>query len=281
MTIYSISLITGRIYIAKRLQYSSRIFFSRIVISPIIYLETLIRPRSSTTFSAQLTACFCDLDGASFQNRARCFVCWLYVTKLGLMACSSAREDSLSPARRHGVFGYTTGSVGSARQFTKTRSRQAVFPSRWTGRAIGILENTVSSSQLIYTVSTAYREIPLPLLPAAINEVDGLRHWNDNSPPSHSGGNDRFCARLKTDISAFNSGLRGRTRSCLTFLERGRRDESKIVRHDLRWPWRPELNAEMSVFNLAQKRSFPPLCSPYPRALYLFTALGLIGARRG
>jgi hypothetical protein len=108
MTIYSISLITGRIYIAKRLQYSSRIFFSRIVISPIIYLETLIRPRSSTTFSAQLTACFCDLDGASFQNRARCFVCWLYVTKLGLMACSSAREDSLSPARRHGVFGYTT-----------------------------------------------------------------------------------------------------------------------------------------------------------------------------
>jgi hypothetical protein len=21
-------------------------------------------------------------------------------------------------------------------------------------------------------------------LPAAINEVDGLRHWNDNSPPS-------------------------------------------------------------------------------------------------
>jgi hypothetical protein len=51
---------------------------------------------------------------------------------------------------------------------------------------------------------------------------------------SHSGGNDRFCARLKTDISAFNSGLRGRTRSCLTFLERGRRDESKMVRHDLR-----------------------------------------------
>jgi hypothetical protein len=50
----------------------------------------------------------------------------------------------------------------------------------------------------------------------------------------HSGGNDRFCARLKTDISAFNSGLRGRTRSCLTFLERGRIDESKRVRHDLR-----------------------------------------------
>jgi hypothetical protein len=50
----------------------------------------------------------------------------------------------------------------------------------------------------------------------------------------HSGGNDRFCARLKTDISASNSGFRGRTRSCLTFLERGRRDESKLVRHDLR-----------------------------------------------
>jgi hypothetical protein len=53
-------------------------------------------------------------------------------------------------------------------------------------------------------------------------------------PTGHSGGNDRFCARLKTDISASNSGLRGRTRSCLTFLERGRRDESKVVRHDLR-----------------------------------------------
>jgi hypothetical protein len=76
----------------------------------------------------------------------------------------------------------------------------------------------------------------------------------------HSGGNDRFCARLKTDISASSSGLRGRTRSCLTFLETGRRDESKMVRHDLRFPWRPELKAEMSVFNLAQKRSFPPLC---------------------
>jgi hypothetical protein len=52
--------------------------------------------------------------------------------------------------------------------------------------------------------------------------------------PLHSGGNDRFCARLKTDISASNSGLRGRTRSCLTFLERGVRDESKMVKHDLR-----------------------------------------------
>jgi hypothetical protein len=50
----------------------------------------------------------------------------------------------------------------------------------------------------------------------------------------HSGGNDRFCARLKTDISASSSGLRGRTRSCLTFLERGCRDESKMLRHDLR-----------------------------------------------
>jgi hypothetical protein len=80
---------------------------------------------------------------------------------------------------------------------------------------------------------------------------------------AHSGGNDRFCARLKTDISASNSGLRGRTRSCLTFLERGRQDESKMVRHDLRWPWRPKLKAEMSVFNLAQKRSFPPLCAAF------------------
>jgi hypothetical protein len=52
--------------------------------------------------------------------------------------------------------------------------------------------------------------------------------------PAHSGGNDRFCARLKTDISASYSGLRGRTRSCLTFLERGRPDESKMGRHDLR-----------------------------------------------
>jgi hypothetical protein len=48
-------------------------------------------------------------------------------------------------------------------------------------------------------------------------------------------------------------------RLCLTFLERGRRDESKMVRHDLRLPRRPELKAELSVFNLAQKRSFPPL----------------------
>jgi hypothetical protein len=51
---------------------------------------------------------------------------------------------------------------------------------------------------------------------------------------THSGGNDRFCARLKTDISASNSGLRGGTRSCLTFLDKGHRDESKMVRHDLR-----------------------------------------------
>jgi hypothetical protein len=51
---------------------------------------------------------------------------------------------------------------------------------------------------------------------------------------AHSGGNDRFCARLKTDISASNSGLRVRTRSCLTILERRRLDESKMVRLDLR-----------------------------------------------
>jgi hypothetical protein len=92
----------------------------------------------------------------------------------------------------------------------------------------------------------------------------------------HSGGNDRFCTRLKTDISASNSGLWGRTRSCLTFLERGRRDESKMVRHDLRWPWRPELKAEMSVFNLAQKRSFPPLWSVRINALiniFIYTTM--------
>jgi hypothetical protein len=31
--------------------------------------------------------------------------------------------------------------------------------------------------------------------------------------------------------------------------------------YDLVRPRRPELDAEMSVFNLAQKRSFPPLCN--------------------
>jgi hypothetical protein len=76
----------------------------------------------------------------------------------------------------------------------------------------------------------------------------------------HSGGNDRFCARLKTDISAFSSGLQGHLRSCLTILDSSRRPLSKNVRHDLARPQRPELEAEMSVFNLAQKRSFPPLC---------------------
>jgi hypothetical protein len=77
----------------------------------------------------------------------------------------------------------------------------------------------------------------------------------------HSGGNDRFCARLKTDISAFSSGLQGHLRSCLTILDSSRRPLSKNVRHDLVRPRRPELEAEMSVFNLAQKRSFPPLCN--------------------
>jgi hypothetical protein len=76
----------------------------------------------------------------------------------------------------------------------------------------------------------------------------------------HSGGNDRFCARLKTDISAFSSGLQGYLRSCLAILDSSRRPLSKNVRHDLVRPQRPELEAEMSVFNLAQKRSFPPLC---------------------
>jgi hypothetical protein len=74
------------------------------------------------------------------------------------------------------------------------------------------------------------------------------------------GGNDRFCARLKTDISAFSPGLQGHLRSCLTILDSSRRPLSKNVRHDLVRPQRPELEADMSVFNLAQKRSFPPLC---------------------
>jgi hypothetical protein len=78
--------------------------------------------------------------------------------------------------------------------------------------------------------------------------------------PLHSGGNDRFCARLKTDISAFSSGLQGHLRSCLTISNSSRRLLSKNVRHDLVRPRRPELEAEMSVFNLAQIQSFPPLC---------------------
>jgi hypothetical protein len=80
-------------------------------------------------------------------------------------------------------------------------------------------------------------------------------------PAPHSGGNDRFCARLKTDISAFSSGLQGHLRSCLTILDLSWRPLSKNVRHDLVRPRRPELDAEMSVFYLAQKRSFPPLCA--------------------
>jgi hypothetical protein len=54
-----------------------------------------------------------------------------------------------------------------------------------------------------------------------------VRKYYKLSEGSSQWGNDRFCASLKTDISASNSGLRGRTRSCLTFLERGRRDELK------------------------------------------------------
>jgi hypothetical protein len=76
----------------------------------------------------------------------------------------------------------------------------------------------------------------------------------------HSGGNDSFCAKLKTDISAFSSGLQGHLRSCLTILDSSWWPLSKNVRHDLVRPQRPELEAEMSVFNLAQKLSFPPLC---------------------
>jgi hypothetical protein len=81
-----------------------------------------------------------------------------------------------------------------------------------------------------------------------------------------SGGNDRFCARLKKDISAFSSGLQGHLRSCLTILDSSRRPLSKNVRHDLVRPRRPELEAKMSVFNLAHKRSFPPtaLCDVSP-----------------
>jgi hypothetical protein len=54
-------------------------------------------------------------------------------------------------------------------------------------------------------------------------------------------------------------------RSCLTILDSSRRPLSKNVRHDLVRPWRPELEAEMSVINLAQKRSFPPLCTGYTK----------------
>jgi hypothetical protein len=45
---------------------------------------------------------------------------------------------------------------------------------------------------------------------------------------THSGGNDRFGARLKTDISAFSSGLQGHLRSCLTILDSSRRPLSKM-----------------------------------------------------
>jgi hypothetical protein len=89
----------------------------------------------------------------------------------------------------------------------------------------------------------------------------------------HSGGNDRFCARLKTDISAFSSGLQGHMRSCLTILDSSRRPLSKNVRHDLVRPRRPELEAEMSDFNLAQKRSFPPLCDVVGRIFAHYIAL--------
>jgi hypothetical protein len=70
-----------------------------------------------------------------------------------------------------------------------------------------------------------------------------------------------FCARLKTDISAFSSGLQGHLRSCLTILDSSRRPLSKNVRHGLVRPRRPELEAEMSVFNLAQKTVISPTCT--------------------
>jgi hypothetical protein len=44
-------------------------------------------------------------------------------------------------------------------------------------------------------------------------------------------------------------------------LERGRHEDMHYSKwYDLVRPRRPELEAEMSVFNLAQKRSIPPLC---------------------
>jgi hypothetical protein len=97
---------------------------------------------------------------------------------------------------------------------------------------------------------------------------------------AHSGGNDRFCARLKTDISAFSSGLQGHLRSCLTILDSSRQALSKNVRHDLVRPQRPELEAEMSVFNLAQKRSFPPLCDE-PKNMCSCIGLVLTASRDG
>jgi hypothetical protein len=95
----------------------------------------------------------------------------------------------------------------------------------------------------------------------AQSSMRDLSHKYVGCLPLHSGGNDRFCARLKTDISAFSPGLQGHLRSCLTILDFSRRPLSKNVRHDLVRPRRPELEAEMSVFNLSQKRSFPPLCA--------------------
>jgi hypothetical protein len=93
---------------------------------------------------------------------------------------------------------------------------------RWSTSSLQLSSNPKSCTRLLYT-HFYYRR----------RRVENVSHmWASSTP--HSGGNDRFCARLKTDISASNSGLRGRTRSCLTFLERGRRDESKMVRHDLR-----------------------------------------------
>jgi hypothetical protein len=71
-------------------------------------------------------------------------------------------------------------------------------------------------------------------------------------------------------VFAFSSGLQGHLRSCLTILDSSRRLLSKNVRHDLVRPRRPELEAEMSVFNLAQKRSFPPLCNGTKILLDLF-----------
>jgi hypothetical protein len=95
----------------------------------------------------------------------------------------------------------------------------------------------------IYTFVTYFTKVGVlrdshnRFLPAALSEAEGLRH-------------------LRPQMT-----LQGHLRSCLTILYSARRLLSKNVMHDLVRPQRPELEAEMSVFNLAQKRSFSPLCA--------------------
>jgi hypothetical protein len=59
---------------------------------------------------------------------------------------------------------------------------------------------------------------PKTISPASLATKDNC----SGKGPWHNGGNDRFCARLKTDISAFSSGLQGHLRSCLTTLDSSR-----------------------------------------------------------